>query len=817
MISKRAPLTYGRRAQSGNAPAGYAQSPLRAVIAALQFESPNVEALRALTDAEWRLLLPLLDRTQLAMSLALRQPEALPDWVRARFEENLANRSKHFDRYRRTYRDIAMALESEGIEFLVLKGIAQWPDYVDDPRARPQYDLDLFCVRDQILSARGVLQTLGYEPLPGFDHMPIDHLPAMIRRTGWKWRGDFYDPQMPASVELHFRFWDADTECFGPDGLEEFWNRRITRHLGDLRFTALHPADQLAYTSLHLVRHLLRGDLRLYHAYELAYFLHSSVAKEAFWTEWMRMHPASLRQIQAIAFRLAREMFGCEMDEAARTEVNQLPVSVQRWFDIYALSPVGAIERPNKHELLLHMTLLASASDKRRVLRRRLFPTQRHKALHAAHVPQHQVTMQLRAERYLVHLRLTRERAVHHLRTLPPLTGALARWWWSSRGLSRDFAVFLGGTSIFNFGLTVYFLLYNLHLLQRGFHEDFLGLVASSMTAGSITGAIPAGFAIRRWGLRRVLPLTFVAISLACAVRAATVNHTVLLVSAFAGGLAFSIYAVALAPAVAAFTKPENRAFAFSLVFSLGIGIGVIGALAGGALPSLFAGNGLQPALFIACGLAAFGALPMRRVQFNQWVATEETRIYPRSPFIVRFLAVFLIWNLATGACNPFFNAYFSSVLRMPVGRIGVLFSASHLTQVLAVLAAPRILRRLGIVRGITSMQVATGCALALLSINAAPMLAPVAYAGYMAFQYMSEPGVFSLLMDRVRPEERGGASSLNFFVAFAGQALAALVAGIAVRRFGYGAVLAAAAAGTVAAGVLCRLLLRPSGGSQNA
>ena len=66
------------------------------------------------------------------------------------------------------------------------------------------------------------------------------------------------------------------------------------------------------------------------------------------------------------------------------------------------------------------------------------------------------------------------------------------RWWWSGRDIDPQFLVFLAAASLFNFGLSVFFLLYNLFLLQRGFHEDFLGAIASATGLGSITGTIPA-------------------------------------------------------------------------------------------------------------------------------------------------------------------------------------------------------------------------------------------------------------------------------------------------------------------------------------
>jgi predicted MFS family arabinose efflux permease len=91
---------------------------------------------------------------------------------------------------------------------------------------------------------------------------------------------------------------------------------------------------------------------------------------------------------------------------------------------------------------------------------------------------------------------------------------------------------------------------------------------------------------------------------------------------------------------------------------------------------------------------------------------------------------------------------------------------------------------------------------LAAVSVSPAAVLAAVLYAGYSSFQYMSEPGIYTLLMNRVPPEQHSGASALNFLAVFGAQALAASVAGAVVSRFGYAAMLAGASAMAACAGV---------------
>ena len=95
---------------------------------------------------------------------------------------------------------------------------------------------------------------------------------------------------------------------------------------------------------------------------------------------------------------------------------------------------------------------------------------------------------------------------------------------------------------------------------------------------------------------------------------------------------------------------------------------------------------------------------------------------------------------------------------------------------------------------------------------------AAFAYVVYMAFQWMSEPGLNSLLMNQVAERERGGASALNYLVAFSAQALAAWGAGALLSRFGYGAVLAGASGIALASAGLFQILLgRPDPGKPRA
>src|SRR5579862_632052 len=126
----------------------------QAVVAALHFASPRFDALRRLTDAQWRELLGFCRRTQLALPFALRCLDRAPIWVADRFTKDLANNAERWRRTKLAYRQVSAAFEAANLEFAVLKGFSHAPAFVAHPRHRAQYDLDLWLPREQVFAAR---------------------------------------------------------------------------------------------------------------------------------------------------------------------------------------------------------------------------------------------------------------------------------------------------------------------------------------------------------------------------------------------------------------------------------------------------------------------------------------------------------------------------------------------------------------------------------------------------------------------------------------------------------------------------------------
>ncbi|HTC91470.1 MAG TPA: nucleotidyltransferase family protein [Bryobacteraceae bacterium] len=399
----------------------------QAVFDALHFRSPQFDALAALTDPDWRQLIHFCHSAHLAIPFALRCRDRLPIWVADRFDKDLVNNAERWKRTKATYQKINSAFEAQGFEFIILKGFTHAPAFVADPRLRAQYDLDLLLPPDQVQAAFRLARELGYEPVNGRDRNPVDHLPTLIRKNGWEWRGDYFDPALPLALELHFRLWNAGTEGFAVPGVEYFWERRERRTFEELEFTSLAAVDLPGYASLHALRHLLRGDSQPSHIYEIAYFLEHNNDAE-FWQAWRQLHDAPLRRVEGICFELARQWFGCRLPAIAQEEIGQLPAAVRAWLAGYAHAPVVNLFHPTKDELWLHLSLLDSGSSRFAILQRRLMPLQLPGHLDTVHLPDSAVGWRIRLRRAWRYMLFLIARTWHHARALFPALWSGVGW-----------------------------------------------------------------------------------------------------------------------------------------------------------------------------------------------------------------------------------------------------------------------------------------------------------------------------------------------------------------------------------------------------
>jgi MFS family permease len=369
-------------------------------------------------------------------------------------------------------------------------------------------------------------------------------------------------------------------------------------------------------------------------------------------------------------------------------------------------------------------------------------------------------------------------------------TVARLRSWWQADSLSRQFWIFFIAAFFFDLGISLYFFLFNLFLLNLRFDERMMGLVTGALTLGNVVGTVPVGFLARRFGLQKLLLFCFIALPFISIFRTVVATLPAQIGLAFIAGMALSCWPVCFAPAVASLTTESNRVFAFSIVFATGIGTGTLAGLAGGSLPHLLLrdhpADGIRLVLIGASLLTCLGIWPILRLRLGSPPKIERNRRPPVHPFLLRFLPPFAIWSIVTGSFIPFAPVFFQKHLGISLQHVGLIFSASQFAQFCAVLIMPLLFRGVGTQARIIGTQVVGAAAVFALGISHTASYAVVCYLVYTAVQFSAGPGFYGMLMSRTPEEDRSTSSAIQNVVGSLAAAGSAALTGALVVRYGY-------------------------------
>lgn len=157
--------------------------------------------------------------------------------------------------------------------------------------------------------------------------------------------------------------------------------------------------------------------------------------------------------------------------------------------------------------------------------------------------------------------------------------------WRNERVPDSEFWALAVATLLFNFGLSVFFFLYNLFMLDLGYREKSLGVLASALAVGSVAGTIPMGIVAGRAGVKKVLIASLLLMSAAFGARVFVFWYPAQVMFAFCDGILLCGWVVCLSPAVANTVEEGKRPFAFSVLFAVAVATGSLGGLIGRNMP----------------------------------------------------------------------------------------------------------------------------------------------------------------------------------------------------------------------------------------
>jgi len=398
------------------------------------------------------------------------------------------------------------------------------------------------------------------------------------------------------------------------------------------------------------------------------------------------------------------------------------------------------------------------------------------------------------------------------------------------RHFSRNFWLYLVSGFFWSLGLMTFFLVYNLHLLDLGFNERVIGKIASALTLGSLAVTLLTGRLLNRYGENRVIQFCMLATAILLPWRSLSHTEEWMLAAAFLNGASIGGWMVSAPPFVSRNTDPGRRTLAFSLTYGSSIGTGALAGLIVGFVSrdlSVWAwvqeltGFSVKQCVLLASSssvlLGFFGLLFLRErgtVAENARTPTPfvNSALLPVKShrFVLQLLTTLVLWSFFVGSFPPFFNVFFHKQFNQSLDGIGIIFSVSQLCQLSAVLCMPWLVLRLGRVRAIASVQFASALMLPVLIVITNVQTAGMIYLTYLSLQVMAEPALESFIMDSVLPEERNTVASLRYMTLFSVQALAVLVSGFAIARFGYSSLLVVLALLGIAASAVFYSFFQP-------
>lgn len=301
-------------------------------------------------------------------------------------------------------------------------------------------------------------------------------------------------------------------------------------------------------------------------------------------------------------------------------------------------------------------------------------------------------------------------------------------------------------------GMSLAWLFLNFHLEGLGFDRQLIGYANAVPAVSMVTLGIPAGFFIPRLGYARSLRLGVLFGVAALAVVAWARSPLAVFAALFGYGLSQAVIMGAMAPLLSALVDGPRRVSVLSWQAALSTGAGFVGNLAGGFVSRLAGGPSQMMAL--AAGVFVLSWLPLLGLR----TGGEETgtRFRMARPLMwLKLLLPALVIGLGAGLIMPFLNLYLETKFALSFELLGSLFAFSSLATMGAMLIQPALVRRLGKVGAIVTVQAASLPFILILAY--VPLLPVVTVALFVRGALMNAAGPVytALVMELLNEEEQ--------------------------------------------------------------
>lgn len=382
------------------------------------------------------------------------------------------------------------------------------------------------------------------------------------------------------------------------------------------------------------------------------------------------------------------------------------------------------------------------------------------------------------------------------------MTQILREWQFQLRGYSRNIRLLFWFNFLWNTGVGIFTLDYNLYVKALGYSQTMVGDIVAMTTLAAALVLIPAGLLNDRFGSKRIVTIGIFLVIAALTARSIISAEQGLLVSAFLSGISFALVSVPILPFMTENSSSEQRVHLFSFNFALVMVASVIGSVLGGLLSDFFhlviGWNevlSLRLTLLLGVGIAALGLIPAllfessktekasSRITFS--VRTMWKTQKSSMQVILLFAILGLLSSIAGGMLVPYLNVYFADRFHSSTTAIGIIVSLGQGATAIAYLIGPMIARRLGETRALVVLQLSSIPFMLITAYSMNFYLASIGYLFRQALMNAATPFWNSIKMNLVHRSLRGLASSTGEAVFNLGWFLAAPVSTRLVAHYG--------------------------------
>jgi MFS family permease len=355
----------------------------------------------------------------------------------------------------------------------------------------------------------------------------------------------------------------------------------------------------------------------------------------------------------------------------------------------------------------------------------------------------------------------------------------------------RNVRLFIMRAFILSVYQGIYDVIFNLYILDLGFHEDFLGLMLSVSLLTSAIVAVPAGMLCDRFNKRKMM-VVFGLLSLLSVIPVfLTSSPYLLLLFSAVGGICGSVGAVCATPFLTENCENNTvRVFSYNSAFSWMATI--VGCTVGGILPRMVVGlvpglgsYRLTMLLSVVLLFAGWCVLLLLKDGRAQDMVKKPLAI-KFSPNLLKFTLISALTGVGTGAIVPYFNVYFTKVLGAGPSQIGIVFAITNALMVLGFVLTPHLSSWLGKVRSTSFTQLASIPFLILMALTTSFLIGSFAYSARMFLMNLGGPAITSLQMEMIEPEERGFAIGFMSTVSGIVVAISTYLSGLFMARGDY-------------------------------